>query len=296
MQQDLEIKTGIPADAMPEDWMINEMLFNPRSNAYDFIECVNNSANILDVAKLFLANRDNNGNIASIKSVSEKPHYILPGELIVITEDRDNLALHYLVKNPQNVFELSSLPSYPDDEGHVVIMNDRGMILDEVHYYDNWHFTLLRDKEGVSLERISLKQPAAQKDNWQSAASAAGGATPTGLNSQSRNEPAKGVISINPRVISPDNDGIDDFSLVLYQFERAGIMVTVNIFNSYGQVIRRLVRNSLSGTGGNWKWDGLDDKGNQLPSGVYIVLVDTFDLTGKHASYKNSVIIAGKVK
>ena len=65
-----------------------------------------------------------------------------------------NLALNYLVQNPDAVFVVSSLPSFPDDEGDVMLLNFQGAVVDEVKYKDDWHFTLIDDAEGVSLERI----------------------------------------------------------------------------------------------------------------------------------------------
>ena len=105
------------------------------------------------------------GVISSIKVLSATPCYIFPGDYIVVTEDADNLAVNYLVKNPDNVLVLSSPPSFPDDEGDVVTLNFQGTVVDEVKYKDDWHFKLIDDEEGVSLERIDpdgTSQDAAQ--------------------------------------------------------------------------------------------------------------------------------------
>ena len=37
---------------------------------------------------------------------------------------------------------------------HVVALNFQGNVVDEVKYKDDWHFKLIDDAEGVSLERI----------------------------------------------------------------------------------------------------------------------------------------------
>ena len=66
--------------------------------------------------------------------LSTTPFYIFPGDYIVVTEDADNLALNYLVQNPDAVFVVSSLPSFPDDEGVVFLLNLQGAVVDEVKY------------------------------------------------------------------------------------------------------------------------------------------------------------------
>ena len=59
-------KVGLPVDAAAGEWIINEILFNPRSNAYDYVEFYNNSNKIFDASKLYIANRNSSGVISSI--------------------------------------------------------------------------------------------------------------------------------------------------------------------------------------------------------------------------------------
>ena len=122
--------------------------------------------------------------IRSIEQIFSSPFYIFPGDYFVITEDAANLEFNYLVKNPDAVLELSSLPSYPDDAGDVILLNGQGNIVDEVKYDDSWQFKLIDNPEGVSLERIDPEGPSQDAANWHSAASTAGYGTPTYKNSQ----------------------------------------------------------------------------------------------------------------
>ena len=50
-------RTGFSVEPEPGDWIINEILFNPRPNGYDFVECYNKSRKILDASKLRIGNR-----------------------------------------------------------------------------------------------------------------------------------------------------------------------------------------------------------------------------------------------
>ena len=141
-----------------------------------------------------------------------------------MTEDADNLSLNYLVQNPEAVFVVSSLPSFPDDEGDVFLLNSQGAVIDEVKYKDDWHFALIDNAEGVSLERIDpdgLSQDAA---NWHSAASTAGYGTPLiKIPNINYYKAINATIEVTPKVFSPDNDGLDDIATIQYKIDRTGL-------------------------------------------------------------------------
>ncbi len=290
-------RVGLPGDAVAGDWIINEILFNPRPNGYDFIEFYNNSTKIFDASKLSIANRNSNGVIGSIKALSSIPFYVFPGDHLVITEDPDNLALNYLLKNPDLVIALSSPPSFPDDEGTVVALNFQGDVVDEVNYKSDWHFKLIDNEEGISLERIDPNALSQQPDNWHSAASTNGYGTPTFKNSQFK-QPGGSVatIEINPLIFSPDNDGRDDISTIQYQLTEPGWVANVIIFDGAGRPVRNLVANGTLAIEGYWNWDGLDDKGSKLPVGTYVIFTEIFNLQGKKERFKNVVVLARPLK
>lgn len=288
-----KVKVGLPVDAAAGEWVINEILFNPRSNAFDFVEFYNSSNKIFDASKLYIANRNSSGVISSIKVLSVVPFYVFPGEYIVTTEDAGNLAIQYLVQNPDKVLVISSPPSFPDDEGIVVALNFQGTVLDEVKYQDDWHFKLIDNDEGVSLERIDPAGNSQEANNWHSAASTAGYGTPTYKNSQYKLlNPIDATIAVVPKVFSPDNDGRDDIATIQYEVTVPGHIANINIFDAAGRSVRNLVKNGTLGLKGYWNWDGLDGKGNKLPVGTYIIFTEIFNLQGKKQIFKTPVVLA----
>jgi Lamin Tail Domain/CHU_C Type IX secretion signal domain len=292
-----KVKVGLPVDVAAGEWIINEILFNPKSNAHDYVEFYNNSNKIFDAAKLYIANRNTSGVISSIKFLSAVPLYIFPGDHIVVTEDANNLALNYLVKNPDNVLIVSSMPSFSDDEGVVIALNFQGNVVDEVKYKDDWHFKLIDDAEGVALERIDPVAASQDAGNWHSAASTAGYGTPTYKNSQYKQTGiVDATITILPKVFSPDNDGRDDIATVQYQVTEPGYIANITIFDAAGRPVRNLVRNGTLALTGYWNWDGLDDKGNKLAVGTYIFFTEIFNLQGKKKQFKNTVVLARVLK
>src|SRR5678810_771672 len=125
-----KVRVGLPVDAASAEMVINEILFNPKSGGYDYVEFYNRSNKIIDANKLYVANRNSSGIISSTKLISTIPYYIFPGDYIVVTEDAINLSLDYMVQNEDAVFVVSSLPSFPDDEGDVVLLNSQGAVVD----------------------------------------------------------------------------------------------------------------------------------------------------------------------
>jgi len=289
-------RVGLSVDAGPLDVVINEILFNPKSNGYDYVEFYNANDKIVDASKLYIANRNSSGVISSIKQIFPTPFYLFPGDYLVITEDIPSLQMNYLVPNPDAVIELSSLPSYPDDEGDVILLNGQGAVVDEVKYKDDWHFKLIDNAEGVSLERIDPAGPSQDAANWHSASSTAGYGTPGYRNSQyKQTQIIDATIVISPKIFSPDNDGHDDIATIQYKVTEPGYVANITIFDAQGRPIRYLVKNGILGLSGQWNWDGLDEKGNKLPLGTYIIYSEIFNLRGKKQQFKNTVVLARKL-
>jgi Lamin Tail Domain len=290
-----KVKLGLPSDPSMGEWIVNEILFNPRPSAFDYVEFYNNSHKIVDAAKLYIANRNSSGVISSVKVLSTIPFYIFPGDHIVITEDAGNLAVNYLVQHPGNVLAIASLPAFADDAGDVIALNFQGAVVDEVRYKKDWHFKLIDNDEGVSLERIDPAGPSQEETNWHSAASTAGYGTPTYKNSQYKQPGgANASIQINPLVFSPDNDGHDDIATIQYKVTGPGYTANITVFDAAGRPVRHLVSNAILGLSGYWNWDGLDDKGLQLPIGTYIIFAGIFNLQGKKAIFRNVLVLARK--
>ena len=172
-------------------------------------------------------------------------------------------------------------------------MNEQGRIVDELVYSEKWHFKLIDNNEGVSLERIDYNAPTQNKENWHSAATSVGYGTPTYKNSQYRvDQQVQGEITVTPEIVSPDNDGIDDFATINYVFPSPGYVANITIFDANGRVVRYLQRNALCGIKGYYRWDGLGEKFQKLPVGIYVIYTEVFNLDGKKKKFKNTIVLA----
>ncbi|WP_205512978.1 lamin tail domain-containing protein [Longitalea arenae] len=287
------VKTGLPVAAGSQDIIINEVLFNPEPDGFDYLEIYNRSKRVIDLKQLYLATRNATGQLSGAIPASAVPRLFFPGDHLVLTENRRWLQQRYLIKDPALIMELPALPSLPDDKGSVVLLNVQGTVVDELHYDHSWHFGLIGNKEGIALERINYNQPTQERSNWSSAASTAGFGTPGYANSQrmSDGQPS-GQVAVTPAVFSPDNDGFNDFAAIDYQLNEPGYVANIRIFDANGRTVRHLAQNATLAVTGRFRWDGLDDKLNKLPVGIYVVLTELFNGQGKTRKFKQVVTLA----
>ncbi len=287
-------RTGVPSTPLSSDIRINEILFDPPTGGADYIELVNISKKIIDLSRLHFSSRATNGTLGSIKRLMTEPTYFFPGDHLVCTSDPPALERNYFVQNPNQVISTDALPSLPDTEGSLVVLNEQGETMDELRYSGDWHFSALQTRMGIALERIDPAGKTQDRNNWQSAASTVGYGTPTRRNSQYRLFHRTRSLELSSEVISPDNDGQADFIQIKYKTDTPADRIRIRIFHTGGKMIRELANLALAGNESVFTWDGLDDQRNQLSTGQYILLVETTDVFGKTDRMKKVIALINR--
>lgn len=290
------VKTALPLIAKANEIVINEVLFNAPDDGAEYIELYNHSNNAINLKALFITTRNNGGNLNALKRLSEEDMLFFPGEYKVVSSDIDAIKKKYIIKDEAALIPVTSIPALPNSSGTIVLLNMQGDIIDELQYDEKWHFQLISNNKGIALERIHDKAPTQDKNNWHSASASSGYGTPGYQNSQlMADEMVKGEIKIDPLVFSPDGDGYNDFLLVNYSFPSPGYVCNITAFDGLGRPVKYIVRNGLCGTGGFFKWDGLDEKNQKLPVGIYVVLVEVFNTDGRSKKVKYAVTLARRL-
>ena len=280
----------LPESASPGDVLINEILFNPISGGKDFLELINVSQKYLAINDLWLANTCSALNVEKLN-----PNYLLkPGDIIAISDDIRQIQQDYNVPDPYSLIE-NPIPAFNDHSGCAVlytIIGHQRIIIDSFHYMKEFHTPLLKDQEGVSLERVSIRQPTNDPNNWQSAAQTAGYGTPGARNSQMKEvRISSGKFKISPIKFSPDGDGFDDFMQIHFMFERPGFGLLIKIFDIRGRLIRFLVNGKWVSASGVITWDGSTDDGIIAPAGVYTIWIKAYSESGHiEQSIKNCIL------
>lgn len=286
------IQFGLPEAPIPSDLLINEILFNPQSGGKDFVEIYNASDKIINLSNLTIRNTAKMGSSAS--NIIDQDYLLFPSDYVVLTEDKDDILDRYSVAHPNKMIT-QNIPSFDDDEGNVTLQYNTE-IIDSLRYTQDWHFSLLADEDGVSLERISTLQPTQNSGNWHSAASTVGYATPTTQNSQWRaGSTNSNILHIPHHRLSPDGDGHEDVLQIKYEVAQAGYSINLFIFDANGRPIQQLASNLLLASKGNFKWEGTTDDGLKARMGIYIVWAEIFHPDGHVEQFKETISLVGRL-
>lgn len=290
------IAFGLPETIEKNDVVINEVLFNPLNNGVDFVEIYNRSNKILNLENLRLGDVRQtfpNPPDTTLKVITTTTRLLMPEGYALLTTNIGAVTEIYSVESTDNFVSMASFPSYPNEKGTVLLKSDAGVLVDLMSYNEKMHYPLLNTVDGVSLERISVDRPSLESENWHSAAQSVGFATPGFRNSVQVNDYlVEDELLIDPETFSPDGDGYYDVTTLRYSFAQAGNNLNIYIYSASGQLVRHLVKSNLVAETGAVSWDGLDDNGNKVPTGIYVVYAEVFALDGKVRGIKKAVVVA----
>jgi len=269
--------------------IINEILFNPYSDGSDFVEIKNVSNKWINTNTLSFGNL-NQGTLTTEKVITNR--YIKPGEVVVFASEKESIIKNYQSTNA-NQFIQTKLPSYNNDSGTVILLFNNN-ILDKVSYQENWHFTLLNDYDGKALERINPLNASQDKSNWQTASQTSGFATPGNENShvyKTTNQSDNSVF-LTSSVLSPDNDGVDDLLELNFNLDENNVTSTVTIYHPNGEPVKHWLKNEFIGKGDKRHWDGIDNKGQRIKTGMYLLVVENLTISsGKNETLKIPFVV-----
>ena len=298
-EKEIDIVFGIPQRADSNDIIINEILFDPISPGVDYLELYNRSEKVIDLSKILIGTiKESFPNPADtiVKEICSESRILLPKSYVLLSTDEE-IVKHQYDCESDNFIDLESFPSLPNEEATIIICDKSKKIIDVAYYSEKMHYDLLSETKGVALERITFNNSSLDKNNWHSASSNVNYGTPGYKNSMSMNEIEEiknEEIYIIPEIFSPDGDGYNDNCAINYKLEENGFSININIFNSKGHLIRKLLRNCLVNSEGFTIWDGCDDNNHRVEPGIYIVQIELFDLEGNVERKRKVVVVATK--
>jgi hypothetical protein len=294
IEADTRIQFGIPNEIAEGEILINEILFDPIAPGVDYVELYNNTDKTFDLSTLMLGViRESFPNPAdtTLKEITADSRLFLPQTYVLLSTNSEIVGQQYDCPT-DNYVQMASFPSYANAGGTAILMGKSGTTIDAMYFSEKMHYPLLKVTKGVALERVAFDQPSMAADNWHSAAERVHFGTPGQPNSMMQTtEPSQDEISITPEIFSPDGDGFDDACFINYRFNEAGYTMNIYIFNVAGQLLRHLVKGELVGQEGSILWNGLDSNGNRVPVGVYVVVTEVFNFSGKVKQFKNAVVV-----
>lgn len=276
-----------------EEIIINEVLFNPRGDGADFVEIYNRSDKVFNLKHLSVATIKKDS-VTSVRPITNSDILLYPASYMALSVDIGNIKREYDTPDENALLQVQALPAFSNDKGTVVLVSD-GTLIDRLDYSEDMHSPLIRDADGVSLERCKFDRGANEPGNFCSAAGAVGYATPGYRNSQFREAvTADEPVSLASKTFSPDNDGFEDQLIIHYSQGEPGILANLFAYNSSGILVKNICRNVTLGAEGDIFWDGTDENGKLAPVGIYIIFLELTDLNGKTRRYKKACVLASR--
>lgn len=288
-----------PISYLPEhgDIVVNEIMYEPRTNAYDglpdqteYIELFNRSSRRVSLGDLYSTRRFDEHGETDTTNVSLSLSGLDAGQFYVVA--RDSSLAEQLQEIPYAVVPSMSLPN---GGGVFRLHHPIGLLIDSLAYDPDLHHPDLIDSRGIALERVDVDGLSNDPANWTSSVDVSGG-TPGRVNSiraAAKPAVAEGGLTVNPNPFSPDRDGYEDVAAIAYRLRLRSSLVRVRIFDYHGTLVRRLVPAQLVGESGTFYWDGLDDAGRRMRTGIYVVLIEAFDDQRKESeTYRAAVVLA----
>ena len=290
--QDMSANFALAEIGEVGDLIINEFVSNPYNDGKDWVELYNNSGKYIDLLNWQFANFDND-TISNFKEI-EKHYVIPPNDYVVVSED-SNFIIENYPASVSGKFLISDLPTYSNDSSSIYLLNNFELI-DNLSYNSDWHFSLIDNTDGISLERIDPNGPSNDSFNWHSAAESIGFGTPGRTNSQYIPAVYNGDFEFTNDVFSPDNDGFEDVLQVTFEMNEGGLLGQVSIYDDKGRIIKNLFSNELLGTSGTFTWDGTTNEGVKGSIGIYVMLFEAFSTDGSVFFTKvKACTLAGKI-
>lgn len=272
------------------DLLINEILFNPYKDQFDFVEIINVSNKFIRLDNLNILN-SHSGNDADVMSSI----ILNPDQIIAFTESPQVVIDQYVPPTEATII-FQDLPGFNDNEGNVTLRQEAiiGYLdLDAFDYNEDYHFELIRDNEGISLERISLITATNEPENWFSSSEGNNFATP-GYENSTRIDPTtiEENVSLSYKTFSPNGDSDKDILFINYNLNKLGFVGNIKVYDDKGRPKKSLANNVALGAEGFFRWDGIKDDGMLAPIGMYIIQYEFFHPDGDIVQGKKVCILA----
>jgi flagellar hook assembly protein FlgD len=69
-------------------------------------------------------------------------------------------------------------------------------------------------------------------------------------------------------------------------------MDTIKVFDNSGRLVKKLINNEMIRNSGSQYWEGTDENGLELETGMYLVWVEVFSEYGATERFKQVVVLS----
>ena len=283
-----KVLLGSGHEALENEIVINEILFNPPTGGNEYVEIYNKSDKAFDLRFLSITSRKpSDGSFNKLYELASTPLLLQPNEYLVITKSRDLVCSFFECRPSSRFVELSVMPSLANTSGCAVLVNNQtNAIIDEFAYNEKMHTIGISNKKGIALERSDFNRPSTDPENWHSASTSSGFGTPGYQNSQY--SPPTGIeegINVAFSEINVDN------YVIHYRLNSPGYRCRAYVYDTMGRMVNVIANNELLGTEGDLFWNGKRNSGQTLASGIYLIYMEVYDTKGVVKTFKKQTVV-----
>ncbi|MBQ1836516.1 MAG: gliding motility-associated C-terminal domain-containing protein, partial [Paludibacteraceae bacterium] len=225
-----------------------------------------------------------------------KVRYVEPRGVVCVSEAPELDSMFYMSRNGSHFCRMD-LPSLNNEGACIVIGSDDKTVHDEFCYNKSMFGDMIKNRKNVALERISVNKPSLDAANWKVASGVTNYGTPGYKNSNAESDAPEAVKKgfwLENDHLSPNGDGYNDILLVNYNTGHDDYGANITIYNMKGKPVRTLYNNIMLSSEGTIEWDGTDNNGDTVESGMYVMMVEMLSARGKKIrSYKLAFAVTG---
>ncbi|HEY3294365.1 MAG TPA: lamin tail domain-containing protein [bacterium] len=264
----------VGAAGAPLAIVINEIMFSPEPQRSEWVELFNPSAVPWNLAGWRFS--DGTGIGDTSRRVNLPDVTIAPQSFALLASDSTMLFENVPANVPTVIWNTTHVTLNNSGDSLVLYSAD-GQMIDRVDYRPSWSSGVA----GISIERVASQAASNDLLNWASCLDSTG-STPGRPNSRAMPFAGGGVevLRVQPNPFSPDGDGRNEVLSIQYRLEQPDSRLDLKIYDVRGRLIRRLANNEAAGYSGEKLWDGKDDHGRMMPTGLYIIYLEALGKGG----------------
>ena len=246
--------------------LISEFLANPQGDKQtEWIEIHNRSNEQIDLQNWLI------GDALRVNQICRQQIFIEPNQYVVLAKSQADFLNEYL-QFDGIVLELDSWASLNND-GDIIRLQDNYHIL-----AGKYNYNLLYDENYTVCRDL-------QSDSYQWGRSSEPNGTPGYENILFQIDNSI-KINLSSKYISPDGDGYED-NVVIGLDVPLSDKYTLKLYDVSGNIVKLFYDNKQY-IPNQTVWDGLDDKNERLPIGIYVLYLSTEE----GESTKETIVIA----
>ncbi len=246
--------------------IISEFLANPHGDKQtEWIEINNRSNDQVDLQNWRI------GDALKLNPIILEQYIMSPNQYIVLTKSKNDFLFEY-PQFEETVIELDSWASLNNDVDNISLQDSYNILSDKYSYnllYDN-NYTVSRNL---------------QSDSYQWGRSSEPNGTP-GYENELFQIHNSMKINLSSKYISPDGDGYEDNVVISFDVPLSE-KYTLKLYDVKGNIVKLFYDNEQY-IPNQIVWDGLDDRNERLPIGIYIFYLSTEE----GLSTKETIVIA----